>query len=105
MFSRDLEEHDYAILESYWLRFEEISKIDDPRKLRNAKIIVEGIEKVYNESTGALRDFIEIRYFGNAKTLEEALFDAEAEGISKKLFGRIREKVLTSTAKEISWLI
>lgn len=101
----ELEDHDFEILESYWLRFGELSNVEDERKKLQAENIKKTIEQQYNESDGLMRAFIETAYFGSAATQNEAMYEAEeVHGIKRTKYNHIRKILLRKTAEGIGWV-
>lgn len=102
---RSLEDYDFEVLESYWIRFNVLSDVEDEKRKANAENIKQVIETQYNEADERMRTFIEVRYFGSAATEIEAIYELEdSHDIKRPLYKRMREKLLKETAERISWV-
>src|SRR5690554_6183576 len=103
---RELEEHDYEKLESYWFRFQELATSEEtnPVKRKTVDSIVNAIETLYNESEGLMREFIEQGYFDSAVKKIDPQYMSKQLGITKSKLDHMRKVLMKDTAKLIEWV-
>lgn len=102
-----LNEHDYNVLESYWFRFKELSKMEvEGLRAENINQILEAISRLYNEGNAFTKDFIDVAYFQTDFTIRQLNYShiAEQLDVSSYKVKAVRNGLLKDMAEMICWV-
>lgn len=71
---------------------------------QNSKRIIQAVEKVYNSSKDAVKEFADIRYFSeDSNYIDWDTVADEMRSTKPKLYG-MRNQLIDRTARELGWL-